>query len=101
MENTAKSRKWYLTPDKEIIGYLTDGFQINIERYGYLQCPCRDSWGDRKKDSDILCPCTYARADIEEWGQCYCGLFLDKNVHEKGGAEGSIPERRAEDHFPE
>ncbi|MBI9103319.1 MAG: ferredoxin:thioredoxin reductase [Spirochaetales bacterium] len=101
MSKTAEKKGWHLTPDTEHLGYMAEGFMINTERYGYLQCPCRDSWGERKKDKDILCPCDYAPADIEEFGQCFCGLYLDEEVFEKGGATGSIPERRDEERFPD
>ena len=99
--NTAEKRGWKLTPDEEHLGYMVDGFMINLERYGYLQCPCRDSWGEREKDRDILCPCTYAAGDVKEYGQCFCGLFLDQDTFEEGGASGSIPERRPEELFPD
>jgi len=99
MINTAKSRGWTLTPDEELKGFLIEGFETNTARYGYLQCPCRDSWGTREKDADILCPCAYAQADIDEFGQCFCGLYLDEKTG-KTGAGGSIPERRPPEKFP-
>ena len=101
MKRTAENKGWFLTPDSEHKRFLVEGFIVNTERYGYLQCPCRDSWGNREKDRDILCPCAYAAEDIEEFGQCFCGLFLDKQVFREGGAEGSIPERRPEELFPD
>jgi ferredoxin-thioredoxin reductase catalytic subunit len=27
--------------------------------------------GDREKDLDIICPCDYRDADLEEFDQCY------------------------------
>ena len=99
MENTAARKGWHLTPDEELKGFLVEGFEVNVSRYGYLQCPCRDSWGEHDRDADIICPCSYAQADIEEFGQCFCGLYLDETTAARGTA-GSIPERRPEEKFP-
>lgn len=99
MENTARSKGWRLTPDEEQIGYLLEGFAVNMNRYGYLQCPCREGSGNRENDKDILCPCDYSASDIGEYGQCFCGLFLDDETFRLGGASGSIPERRPEEKY--
>lgn len=101
MENTARSRGWRLTPDGEQIGYLLEGFAVNVNRYGYLQCPCREGSGSRERDKDILCPCDYSAPDIAEYGQCYCGLYLNEETFRRGGAQGSIPERRPEEKYRE
>jgi len=101
MKNSAKKRGWKLTPDLELIGFLKEGFAVNVERYGCLQCPCREGSGSREWDKDILCPCDYAPKDVEEYGQCYCGLYLNEEVYKQGGAAGSIPERRPEEKFLE
>lgn len=99
MKKAAEKKGWKLTPDTELIGYLKEGFAVNLERYGYLQCPCREGSDDREWDKDILCPCEYAPADVEEYGQCFCGLYLSQEVFNQGGAGGSIPERRPEEKF--
>lgn len=99
MERTAEKFGWRLTPDQELIGYLIEGFQTNLSRYGYLQCPCREGQGERGLDKDILCPCDYAEADIAQYGQCFCGLYVNEMVYRQGGAPGSIPERRNPDLF--
>lgn len=96
MEKCAIQKGWHLTPDTELIGFLKEGFQENLRRYGYLSCPCREAAGRRDKDGDIVCPCNYSAPDIEEHGQCFCGLYLSEEVFQQGGAPGSIPERRPE-----
>jgi len=52
--------------------------------------------GLRDEDKDIICPCVYAKPDLEEYGQCYCGLYLTKELFASGKQTGSIPERRPE-----
>lgn len=94
MQKTAARKGWKLTPDGELVGCLVEGFQTNFIRYGYFQCPCREGQGDGKLDRDILCPCEYAGEDISEYGRCFCGLFVNEEVHILGGASGSIPDRR-------
>jgi len=57
-------------------------------------CPCRVSCGSKKYDVDIICPCEYRDADIDEFGMCYCGLFVSKQIKENPSQMGPIPERR-------
>ncbi len=100
IDNVARRRGWRLVEDETFLGYLIDGFLMNYRRYSYLQCPCREGWGERVKDSDIVCPCVYSGPDVEEYGHCYCGLFLSPEYAEKSEAPASIPERRPEEYFP-
>ena len=90
----AEHRNWILTPDEEFLDGLVEGLAINLERFGYRSCPCREAWEDKEKDKDIVCPCTYAEPDIKEYGHCYCGLYFSKDYLEKGGQPRKIPERR-------
>lgn len=99
IEKTAVHNGWKLTLDRELIGYLAEGFQTNLSRYGYLQCPCREGQEERRLDRDILCPCEYAGEDIAEYGQCFCGLFLNEEIYARGGASGSIPDRRPPERY--
>lgn len=100
IDNVARRNGWRVVQDESFLGYLVEGFLLNYERYGYLQCPCREGWGEREKDSDIVCPCSYSTPDIEEHGHCYCGLFLSEKYAAKGEPPMSIPERRPEEFFP-
>ncbi|MHA1754827.1 MAG: ferredoxin-thioredoxin reductase catalytic domain-containing protein [Candidatus Odinarchaeia archaeon] len=94
VENVAKHRGGIVNSDTEHVGYLIEGLTTNWNRYGYYNCPCRLSKRDRNVDRDIICPCDYAQPDIEEFGHCYCGLFLSKEFAISGKEIGSIPERR-------
>lgn len=87
---------WAICPDKELLGFLIEGLTVNFNRYGYPSCPCRDADGVREKDKDIICPCAYCVPDQEEYGHCYCGLYLTKEFAASGEELKSIPERRPE-----
>ncbi len=93
-ESDAKTHGYYLTPDKEILQDLLEGLQKNEERYGYPSCPCRLASGKIDFDRDIICPCDYRDPDIEDYGFCYCALYVRKDVHEGKKAIKPIPERR-------
>lgn len=90
----AAKQGWTLNPDAEFTSTLLDGLTVNWNRYGYYLCPCRDSDGSREADAAVICPCSYAKADVAELGQCYCALYLRKGFVESGGQPGGIPDRR-------
>ncbi len=93
-ENDAKTHGYYLTPDPELLQDLLEGLQKNEERYGYPSCPCRLASGKFELDRDIICPCDYRDPDVDEYGQCYCALYVRKDVIEGKTATQPIPERR-------
>lgn len=100
VQKAAEKNGWKLIQDAEMLSDLVDGLAANLKRYGYFQCPCRDSWGEREKDRDIICPCSYAAADIQEYGRCYCGLYQSDAYLRSGEELSAIPERRPEERFP-
>ncbi len=95
-EMVVKHQGWKLNHDKELVALLLEGLTTNWNRYGYFSCPCRLADGVREEDKDIICPCEYAKPDLEEYGHCYCGLYLTKEFFESDKPTGSIPERRPE-----
>lgn len=95
-EAVATHQGWSLNPDEDMLGMIISGLTVNHGRYGFFMCPCRDSDGDPVKDKDIRCPCVYVWPDIEEYGQCYCGLYLSHAFVASGRQPESIPERRPE-----
>ena len=99
-EAVAKHRKWKLNSDTDLVDPILDGLAANFNSLGYYQCPCRDSWGSRDRDKDIICPCAYAQEDIGEFGQCFCGLYVSRAFLEEGREASGIPERRPEDLYP-
>nr|AGF93419.1 ferredoxin-thioredoxin reductase [uncultured organism] len=94
VKENAEENGYYVCPDEDLLNTLIEGLVDNKERYGYASCPCRSASGVPKRDVDIICPCGYRVPDIEEYGQCYCGLFVSKEVRENPSKLGSIPERR-------
>jgi len=93
-ESNAERNHMSLCPDSEQLDNLIKGLVENRERYGYPSCPCRVSSGILEKDKDIICPCDYRTPDVEEYGMCYCALYVHKDVHEGKRPLEPIPERR-------
>ncbi len=90
----AESRGYKLNPDASFLNDLLEGLKTNEERYGYPSCPCRYATGIFDLDKDIICPCDYRDIDVEEFGSCYCGLFVSKEVYEGKKKLQPVPERR-------
>ena len=83
-----------MNPDWEEVRPLLEGLLVNGERYGLRTCPCRPAAGDRAKDRDIACPCVYAAPDVEEFGACYCWLFVSPEWIDGTVPRRQVPERR-------
>jgi len=47
-----------------------------------------------EKDKDIVCPCVYAKPDIEEYGACYCWLYVSEDWNAGDVPHVQVPERR-------
>lgn len=73
---------------------LLNGLLVNKERYGYMACPCRLASGDLENDRDIICPCLYRQPDVEEFGSCYCTLYVTREYNEGSIPREYVPERR-------
>ncbi len=93
-ESDARSHGYHLNPDSEFLKNLLEGLKQNEERYGYPSCPCRLSSGKFEFDRDIICPCDYRDPDVEEFGHCYCALYVRKDMFEGKTPMQPIPERR-------
>lgn len=85
---------YHLNPDLDFTRKLIQGLLINEKRYGYRACPCRIASGVREKDIDIICPCYYRDQDLEEFGACYCALYVSEGWIAGKVRPRSIPERR-------
>lgn len=94
LDKFAESNGYHLNPDVDFTKELIKSLLINQKRYGYWACPCRLASGDRKKDSDIICPCLYRDLDIEEYGACYCALYVSQEIKDGKKQAEPIPERR-------
>jgi len=92
-EADARTNGYYLIPDQELLQLFLEGLKVNEERYGYPTCPCRLASGKFEFDRDIICPCDYRDPDVQEYGACYCRLYVDKKIFESKDLP-SVPERR-------
>jgi len=85
---------YYLNSDVSFTKDLVRSLLVNEKRYGYWACPCRLAAGVKEEDLDIICPCDYRDADVNEYGSCYCALYVSTEIVEGKKKAGSIPERR-------
>lgn len=90
----AEGAGYHLNPDREFTRDLVRSLLVNEKRYGYWACPCRLASGDKAEDLDIICPCDYRDADLNEFGACYCALYVSQEVLDGKKQVASIPERR-------
>ncbi|MFW5635212.1 MAG: ferredoxin-thioredoxin reductase catalytic domain-containing protein [Thermodesulfobacteriota bacterium] len=86
LKKIQEAKGYHFNQDKERTLELLEGLITNKERYGYMVCPCRLAAGDRDHDKDIICPCVYRAPDVEEYGSCYCNLYVSREWN-----EGKIP----------
>lgn len=91
----AESSGYHLNPDVEFTKELIRSLLINEQRYGYWACPCRLATGNKEEDLDIICPCDYRDADLNDYGTCFCGLYVSSEVVKGEKQVQPIPERRA------
>ena len=99
VRRVAAHQGWELNQDPQFLDDLVSGLRQNYARYGYFLCPCRDGSGERQKDRDIICPCEYNVPDQQEYGHCFCALFLSRAFATSGQEPQPIPERRPESLF--
>lgn len=95
MLKTAQEQKGYFfNKDMERVMELLEALLANKKRYGYMSCPCRLASNDRDQDKDIICPCVYRTQDVEDYGSCYCNLYVSPEWNEGKIRCEYVPERR-------
>lgn len=99
LKKVQEAKGYYFNKDRKRTLELLAGLIVNKERYGYMCCPCRLASGDREKDKDITCPCVYREPDVEEFGSCYCNLYVSKEWNEEKIPHVYVPERRPIEKF--
>lgn len=97
LRKVQEPKGYYFSNDKERTFELLEGLLENKERYGYMVCPCRLASGDREWDKDIICPCVYREPDVEEYGSCYCNLYVNEEWNQGKIPHAYVPERRPPD----
>lgn len=94
LKKIQEPKGYFFNKDIEMTMALMESLLENKERFGYMACPCRLANGDLELDKDILCPCTYRVPDVEEYGSCYCGLYVSKEWNQEEIEQQTVPERR-------
>lgn len=94
LKKSQEAKDIYFNKDKDLVFELLESLLLNKERYGYMACPCRLACGDKEKDKDIICPCDYRQPDLEEFGACFCGLYISLALNNSEIESEYIPERR-------
>jgi ferredoxin-thioredoxin reductase catalytic subunit len=94
LRKEAENAGYHLNPDVDFTKDLVRGLLENEKRFGYQACPCRLASGDKEEDLDITCPCDYRDPDLDDYGACYCALYVSRAVLKGEKTAVSIPERR-------
>lgn len=94
LKKQIESSGYHLNADVEFTKSLLKSLIINRKRYGYEACPCRLAANDKKEDLDIICPCFYRDPDLDDYGTCYCGLYVSGEIFRGEKELEPIPERR-------
>jgi ferredoxin-thioredoxin reductase catalytic subunit/rubredoxin len=94
LSREAEEGGYHLNPDRDLTLGLVAGLYKNQQRYGYPMCPCRLAVGEKAKDLDLICPCDYRDPDLDDYGACYCGLYVTKALMDGVAKSKVVPERR-------
>ncbi len=91
------SKGYFLHADETHRLDTIDSLIANKNRYGHLACPCRLASGNVEDDKDIICPCDYCEDDVNEFGACYCILFVKEEFKDDPEFYPDIDDRRPVD----
>jgi ferredoxin-thioredoxin reductase catalytic chain len=94
IKKEAEGGGYFLNPDIDFAKNLVRGLLKNEQRYGYRACPCRLAVGKKEEDLDIICPCNYRDPDLDDFGACYCALYVSGAIAGGKTQEAPVPERR-------
>jgi ferredoxin-thioredoxin reductase catalytic subunit len=94
LKKIQEPKNYYFNIDKKRVFELLEALITNKERYGYMACPCRLASGNKENDKDIICPCVYREPDVEEYGSCYCNLYVSNEWNQNKIPHEYVPERR-------
>ena len=94
LKKVQEPKGFFLSLEEPRTTELLEALLVNRERYGYMCCPCRLASGDRAKDRDMICPCVYRAPDVEQYGSCYCRLYVSREWNDGTIEHRYVPERR-------
>jgi len=99
LRKVQEPKGYFFNKDRERVFDLLSGLLENRKRYGYMCCPCRLASNDRERDKDIICPCVYRVPDVQEYGSCYCNLYVSREWNDGKMPHDYVPERRPPEKF--
>ncbi|TCL69329.1 ferredoxin-thioredoxin reductase catalytic subunit [Hydrogenispora ethanolica] len=94
LQREAAAAGYHLNPDQEFTMALVEGLLVNSERYGAPVCPCRLASDIAEEDRDIVCPCDYRDPDLNDFGSCFCALYVSEKIARGEAKPHSIRDRR-------
>ena len=94
LRKDAVASGYNLNSDTSFTKSLVRGLLVNEKRYGYAACPCRLASGKQQEDLDIVCPCDYRDPDLDQYGACYCALYVGEEIKSGNKKVMPIPDRR-------
>jgi ferredoxin-thioredoxin reductase catalytic subunit len=94
LKKEAEEVGYHLNPDVDFTKQLIKSLLINEKRYGYWACPCRLASSVKEEDIDVICPCDYRDPDLNDYGTCFCALYVSTDIAKGTEHVESIPERR-------
>jgi ferredoxin-thioredoxin reductase catalytic subunit len=71
----AGKKGWSVNPRWMVYTNLRLWLSDCEEMYGRRSCPCFEPTGNAEQDRKLVCPCSYAQAEIDDVGWCHCTLF--------------------------
>lgn len=97
LKKIQEPKGYYFNKDDSYTRPLLEQLLALKERYGYMACPCRFANGSYELDKDIICPCVYRADDVQEYGACFCALYVSREWNEGGKPHEYVPDRRPPD----
>ncbi len=94
LQRIQEPKGYFFNVDEKMTLDLLEALLETKATYSYMVCPCRLASGEISKDKDIICPCEYRQADVQEYGVCFCGLYASKDWNEGKIKKQVVPERR-------
>ena len=76
VEAYARKSGLAIQPDDALRRHVLEGLARNLLAHGRAYCPCRDVTGDADRDRANICPCRTHLEEIEQLGECECGIFV-------------------------
>jgi len=83
-EKYGERSEYALNPDAERVQGLLEEMARNKVEFGAMYCPCMTKrlTGVKQVDAKRICPCKWHKEDIEQFGVCYCGLYVKSGFDE-------------------